>query len=122
MQLLSMKGTMLTHIQEIKFSVPGVVYPPPSELLELVRGHGETKLLLTQKLSPYWLAFIVTEGPILTIEGNRSSMTVNSVSYMTRLPRYTHWGNSGMNTIGVTNYFLIRYKAHSTAWILCLGL
>lgn len=125
MQLLSMKGKMLTHIQEMikqnsQYQEWYTLLPPCC--WSWVRGHGETKLLLTQKLSPYWLAFIVTEGPIQTTKGNRSSMTVNSVSYMTRLPRCTHWGNSGMNTIGVTNYFLIRYKAHSTAWILCLGL
>lgn len=99
MQLLSMKGIMLTSIQEIiKQNSQYQEWCPllPLRFWSWVTGHGEIKLPLTWKLSPYWLPSIVTEDPMQATEGIRLSITVNSVNtvnstVMTRLPRSTHW-------------------------------
>lgn len=35
---------------------------------------------------------------------------------MTTLARHTDWYNCGSNIVGVTNYFMIVFKAHPTRW------
>lgn len=41
---------------------------------------------------------------------------------MIALARYTHWCNSDIDVMGVTNNFLIRFKSNSKKWNSCLVL
>ena len=44
-------------------------------------GYKETKLLPTGKIHPYWLAFIVLEGPMLIIRGE--NVSINQTKLLT---------------------------------------
>lgn len=74
--------------------------------------------MLIKKLYAYWLASLGWEyvSMLLKKKSKQQSFPVmNLVRYSNyNTAMHTHWCNSGMNRIWVTNYFLIGFKAYST--------
>lgn len=69
-------------------------------------------LVLTRKLPPCWLVFILLEGIIHTAGGEKSTnilQAMNAVScyMMTSLARWSLGCNSGIDVMGAINCFLI---------------
>lgn len=78
-----------------------------------IGAHKEIKLELTQKLSPFWPAFIMPEGIIyVSCWGEKilvlPSPEITNATILTCQARYTHWPDRCMTVWGITNCFLIR--------------
>lgn len=81
---------------------------------------GEIKLVLTMKLSSYWLAFKLQEGTTYIM---RQGFSVDLPSSETWEQWWLTWqglstaqksGNSGMNAMGAIDDFLIGFKGYPT--------
>lgn len=82
----------------------------------LVTGHREIKFFLTCKIPPCWLTFILKQNsPQVLVEESlyqQSHPDVNAESYNNgQTSKLYHEYNSGMNAVGITNYFLTGSEA-----------
>lgn len=77
--------------------------------------HEDIKLVLTWKLYPYWLTFIVIEVLCSLLEEKSNHLcysAVSPVSYNTDWPvKNAYLCNSGISIMGKTNHFLIRFMS-----------
>lgn len=87
-------------------------------------GQGESKMLPTCKLPWSGLAFVVRKGTLQDSGKEKSSIASSHCepTMMVCLEIHATWGNSGMNVMGVNNYFLAGFKAHFTRQYLSLEL
>lgn len=86
-------------------------------------GHGEIKLLLTCKLHPHWLAFIVLKVSMHATRGkiNQCYQAVIAMSYnKDYLGSPVHCFNRSVNVMAVTTYFLNGFKSCLIRWNCCL--
>lgn len=79
-------------------------------------GHRHIKLALSQELPPHWLTFIVPEGAVHTAEGGKPTTALPNPSgnYTDPPDKMFPLVNSGTAMMGVTNYNLIGFEAHSS--------
>lgn len=68
----------MTQAISVVLGCPLLLHDDIAEDTTLVVGHREVNFKATRGLPPYWLAFIVPEGPIQPAEGKKTLVVLPS--------------------------------------------